>query len=105
MPEATPNVAPIGRDIGRDIVSGEAEHHLDAFIAKRHEQRLATEGERQAEELYAASVRAFNAARDQERRAEWATFHRSQAERHRATLTDLIQHHQDQAAKYRENRP
>jgi hypothetical protein len=52
----------------------------------------------------AASVRAFNAAREHERRAEWATFHPQQAERHRAVLEALIGHHQDHAEKYRENR-
>jgi hypothetical protein len=42
-----------GRDIGRDIGRGEAvEHELDAFISKRHEQRLKTEGERQIEEAW-----------------------------------------------------
>jgi hypothetical protein len=91
-------------DVERTTRTGEAaETHVETFIARRHETRVESEGERQPEELYAASVRTFNAARDQERRAEWATFHRSQAERHRATLTDLISHHEAQAAKYRED--
>jgi hypothetical protein len=42
-----------GQDIGRDIGRGEAvEHELDAFISKRHEQRLKTEGERPIEEAW-----------------------------------------------------
>jgi hypothetical protein len=87
-----------------DISHGEkVEGELDILITRRHEKRVESEGERQAEELYAASVRAFNAAREHERRAEWATFHRQQAERHRATLTALISRHEAQAAKYREN--
>jgi hypothetical protein len=46
-----------GRDIGRDIGRGEAmEHELDAFISKRHEQRLKTEGERQIEEAWRERV-------------------------------------------------
>jgi hypothetical protein len=91
-------------DVARDVSHAErTEKELDLLVTRRHEKRVESEGERQAQEMYAESVRAFNAARDQERRAEWATFHRQQAERHRATLTDLIQHHQDQAAKYRED--
>jgi hypothetical protein len=76
-----------------------AEGQIETFISRRHEQRRKSEGERQAEEIYAESVRAFNAKRDQERRAEWASFHRSQAERHRATLTDLISHHEAAAER------
>ena len=45
-----------GRGIGRDIGRGEAvEHKLDAFISKRHEQRVKTEGERQLEEAWMES--------------------------------------------------
>jgi hypothetical protein len=76
-----------------------AETQIETFIARRHEMRVNSEGERQAEELYAESVKRFNAKRDQARRAEWATFHRQQAERHRATLTDLIQHHETTAER------
>jgi hypothetical protein len=87
-------------DVERTTRTGEAaEAQVETFISRRHEKRSESEGERQAEELYAASVRAFNAKRDQERRAEWATFHRSQAERHRATLTDLISHHEAAAER------
>jgi hypothetical protein len=87
-------------DVARTTRTDEAaEGQIETFISRRHEKRSESEGERQAEELYAASVRAFNAARDQERRAEWATFHRSQAERHRALLTHLISHHEAQAEK------
>jgi hypothetical protein len=46
------------------------------------------------------SERRHNAQREQERRAEWASFHRQQAERHRATLTDLVVFHEAQARKY-----
>ena len=33
-------------------------------------------------------------------RAAWASFHRQQAQRHRATLTDLVVFHEAQARKY-----
>jgi hypothetical protein len=51
-------VAQPGRGIGRDIGRGEAtERELDAFISKRHEQRVKSEGERQAEEAWRESER------------------------------------------------
>ena len=38
--------------------------------------------------------RAQDAIRDADRRRAWAAWHRAQAERHRATLDDLIAHHE-----------
>jgi hypothetical protein len=94
-----------GRGIGRDIGRGEAvEHELDAFISKRHEQRVKTEGERQAEEAWRESVAAYNDKRRQMARLEWHGFHCGQAERHRATLQALVEHHEMQAAKLCEGR-
>jgi hypothetical protein len=76
-----------GRGIGRDIGRGEAvEYELDAFISKRHEQRVKSEGERQLEEAWKESVRAYEEKRRQMARLEWRAFHCGQAERHRATL-------------------
>ncbi len=43
--------------------------------------------------------RAQDALRDAETRSAWAEWHRAQAERHRATLTDLIAHHERAAAR------
>jgi hypothetical protein len=89
-----------GRAIGRDIGRGEAvEHELDAFISKRHEQRLKSEGERQEEEAWRQSVRVYNRRRQEEYRAAWASFHEDQAERHRRTLQDLIAHHAAEAER------
>jgi hypothetical protein len=87
-----------------DVVArGEAvEKDLDAMIRRRDDKRRQTEGERREEELWAQSCRAHNAQREQERRAAWASFHRAQAERHRATLTDLVVFHEAQAEKYAE---
>jgi hypothetical protein len=84
----------IGRDIGRAV-----ERELDAFISRRHEQRVKTEGERQIEEAWRESVRAYEEKRRQVARLEWRAFHCGQAERHRATLRALIEHHEEQAAK------
>jgi len=91
-------------DIGRDI--GHADEHaervwkeLDQIIQRRHDQRVKANGHRPSEEIYEASVRHHAAQRERERRAEWAAYHRRQAERHRATLTDLVRFHEEAAAK------
>jgi hypothetical protein len=43
--------------------------------------------------------RARDATRDARTRLLWAEWHRDQAERHRATLTDLIVHHEAEALR------
>jgi len=42
---------------------------------------------------------ALDALRRAETRQAWASWHREQAERHRATLTDLVAHHESEAAR------
>jgi hypothetical protein len=84
-----------------DIVRGEmVEKELDAMI-----QRGARKGDLdpdEREELWKASVRAYTARRREEMRAAWTSYHEGQAERHRATLQALIEHHEEQAAKLME---
>jgi hypothetical protein len=81
-----------------DIVRGElVEKELDQMIERR-----ARKGEvdlDEQEELWKASVRAYITRRREEMRAAWASYHEGQAERHRRTLQDLIEHHEIQAAK------
>jgi len=43
--------------------------------------------------------RAQDATRDARTRSAWAAWHRDQAQRHRATLTDLILHHEREAER------
>ncbi len=43
--------------------------------------------------------RAQDAIRAAETRQAWAAWHRGQAQRHRATLTDLILHHEREAER------
>ncbi len=43
--------------------------------------------------------RSQDATRSAETRQAWAEWHRAQAERHRAALTDLIRHHERAAAR------
>jgi hypothetical protein len=86
--------------IGRDISRGEAvEHELTAFLGKRHEARVAVEGERPAEEMWMESERRHAARRREDNRQAWAEYHRDQAARHRAVLEALASHHEEQAAR------
>ena len=52
------------------------------------------------DELWKASVAAYNARRREENRMAWCEYHRGQAECHRAILGALIADHQAQAEKY-----
>ena len=89
-----------------DISHGEkVEGELDILITRRHEKRRETEGERLEREVWQETEIRHSQQRREANRLAWCEYHRQQAERHRATLTDLIAHHQDQAAKYRENGP
>jgi hypothetical protein len=55
-------------DISR---SEQVETDLDRLIERRHDQRVQTEGERRAEELWQESVRRYNARQDADHRAAW----------------------------------
>jgi hypothetical protein len=88
-----------------DITHSEkVEKELDTLVSRRHVQRVKSEGERREEELWMESERRHAEERREANRRAWASYHRSQAERHRATLTDLISHHETQAAKFKEYR-
>jgi hypothetical protein len=87
-----------------DISKGEvAESHLDALIAKRHDQRVQTDGERAREELWQESVRRYNARSCEEERLERLHYHEGQARRLGATLEALVAYHRGEAEKYRQN--
>ncbi len=89
-------------DLGRDISRGESvEAELDAMIRRRDDKRRETEGESRERELWAETEARHAEKRREQNRASWAAFHRRQAERHRATLTDLVVFHEAQAEKYR----
>ena len=79
-----------------EIARGEmVERELDAMIERRARQKDPDE----EHELWRESVRAYEEKRRQVARLEWYAFHCGQAERHRATLQALIEHHEEQAAK------
>ena len=73
------------------------DEELVRLIEKRSRRGETTADAR--EESWKQSVRRYNARRDEEMRAAWASYHEGQAERHRRTLQDLIAHHETQAAK------
>jgi hypothetical protein len=82
------------------VAGGEmAEKQLDILITRRHDRRVADEGERQALEMWQESERKYAERRGEENRQAWASFQEEQAERHRATLQALVEHHEIQAAK------
>jgi hypothetical protein len=86
------------------ISRGESvEHELNRLIEKRDERRRVEDGERPAEEMWRESERKYAARRREENAAAWAEYHRSQAARHRATLQDLIAHHEQAAVQLMEN--
>ncbi len=86
--------------IGRDISRGEAvEHELTAFLGKRHEARVAVEGERPEEAPWVESERRHAARRREDNRAAWCEYHQLQAERHKRISAALISYHEAQAAR------
>jgi hypothetical protein len=97
---------PIGAALSRDIAGAErVEAELDSFISRRHNQRVADEGERTEEALWAESERRHQEKRRQMARLEWHAHHVGQADRLRRTLEELAALHEAQAAKLIELKP
>jgi hypothetical protein len=87
----------LNRNLGSPRAPGEAvEADLTRLIESRSTREIDPD---EREELWKASVRAYTARREEEMRAAWASYHAGQAERHRATLQALIQHHEERVAK------
>jgi hypothetical protein len=86
-----------------DIARGEmVEKELDALITRRRDHRVSSEDHRPSEEMWQESVKRYEEERRQVGRLEWHAFHCGQAERHRATLQALIEHHESEAARLME---
>ena len=82
-----------------DIARGEmVEKELDAMIERRSRQKDPQEDS----DLWQESVKRYEEERRQVARLEWHQFHCGQAERHRATLQALIEHHESEAARLME---
>jgi hypothetical protein len=93
--------AGLSRNLGSPTAPGEAvEHEVDAMISRRHNQRVATEGERGEEEVWRQTERRFEAARRAENAVAWCEYHLAAADRLRATLGSLIEHHEAEAERY-----
>jgi hypothetical protein len=89
-------------DVARtDAVDGE----LDRLITRRHDARVSSEGERQAEEMWQERVKRYEEERRQVARLAWHLHHTAQAERLRRTLEALASHHEEQAARLMDVRP
>ena len=78
-----------------------ADRELEGMIERRSRSGEVDPGEQ--EELWKASVRAYNARKQEEMRAAWSEHHQEQAARLRAALQDLIAHHEEAAERYRTN--
>ena len=75
-----------------DIASSEAvEADLDLLIERRVRNGEVDPDEQ--EELWKASVRRYNARKQEQLRNEWCEYHQGQAARHRAVLESLIARH------------
>jgi hypothetical protein len=73
---------------------------VDVELTRLIEKRSSREPDPDEHEgLWKASVRAYDQRRRREVRAAWYGWHLDQAERHRRTLEDLIDHHETQAAR------
>jgi hypothetical protein len=78
------------------------EVELDRLIEKRHDQSVKAEGERAREELWAESVRRYNACQEQDHRAAWYEYemmlyriHSGLASEHLARAEKLENGHTD----------
>jgi hypothetical protein len=91
--------APLSRNLGSPTVPGEAvEAELDRLIQRRSQQKEPDE----ESWLWQESVKRYEEERLKVARLEWHAFHCGQAERHRATLQALIEHHESEAARLME---
>ncbi len=83
-----------------DVARGEAvEKELEAFIEKRSRKEPKIDAQ---EELWKASVRRYNHAREAERRVAWSDYHQGQAARLERTAARLAASHRDAARKLME---
>jgi hypothetical protein len=91
--------AALGRNLGSPTAPGEAvEAELDRLIERRSRQKDPDE----ESWLWQESVKRYEEERLKVARLEWHAFHCGQAERHRATLQALIEHHESEAARLME---
>ena len=84
-----------------DLAKGEAtEKELDGLIRRRHDDRVAENGHRPSEDLWAESVRRHHARQQQELAWEWLRYHVARQRAHRHTFALLDAHHSAEIEKY-----
>ena len=84
-----------------DVVKvNQVEGELDSFVARRDKQRRRDEGEREREDLWAASCRRHAEAQQQSLAWEWLRYHVARQRAHRKTFALLDAHHGAEIAKY-----
>ena len=99
MIDDKPIGAGLSRNLGSPTAPGEAvEAELDRLIERRSRQKDPDE----ESWLWQESVKRYEEERLKVARLEWHAFHCGQAERHRATLQALIEHHESEAARLME---
>jgi hypothetical protein len=75
-----------------------AEAQIERSISGRHDKRVASEGERQAEEMWMESVARFRERSDAEMRSRWIDYHRHLQVLHQ----NLADEHEAEAEKLTE---
>jgi hypothetical protein len=86
-----------------DIAHGEAvEAELDRLVERRHDLRVAEEGERPEHEAWTESELRYDAIRRAEVRAARLAYHEGQAARLRRALGALVAQHEAAAEKLME---
>jgi hypothetical protein len=96
-----------GQALSRDLSSGsrwDGDAEVDRFIQRRSIELRRENQERREQEAWAESTRKANALRESELREQWCEYHQDQAERHKAVLVSLIEHH-EQRAQQLSNQP
>ena len=84
-----------------------ADAEIERFISKRSV-ALASDPEARAyreEAAWRVLTKKANAAREAELREQWSSYHLDQAERHRAVLVSLIEHHESKAEQLMKPEP
>ena len=99
MIDDIPIGADLSRNLGSPVAPSEAvEADLNRLIERRSRQKDPDE----ESALWQESVKRYEEERLKVARLEWHAFHCGQAERHRATLQALIEHHESEAARLME---
>jgi hypothetical protein len=89
----------LSRNLGSPTAPGEAvEADLNRLIERRSRQKDPHE----ESALWQESIKRYEEERLKVARLAWHAFHCGQAERHRATLQALIEHHESEAARLME---